>query len=267
MYNLGTSEFQYLEDRLIEHDIDLQTASSSVSPSGSVTFDGSGGAKLTTGSPVWIAAQVDVDENPINILEFDFEFLSDAAATLSVTFDENLVFVKDALAALDELTGSGLLWLGEDVTNGSHELRFTLESQTVTADAASALIQNIRIGYYSISAKVGTLTLSGDYNGNGAVEQGDLDLVLLNWGTIAAEPPSGWINDVPSGQVGQAQLDGVLLHWGDVVPFEAAIAANPAAPVPEPAGCVMLAAVAALACTAAQKRKATPGRRTPHAAC
>jgi hypothetical protein len=55
----------------------------------------------------------------------------------------------------------------------------------------------------------------GDYNGNGHVEQADLDLVLLNWGTELTDPAgAGWHNDLPDGIVDQAELDSVLLDWG-----------------------------------------------------
>jgi hypothetical protein len=69
----------------------------------------------------------------------------------------------------------------------------------------------------------------GDYNGNGTVEQADLDLVLLNWGQPGV--PNGWINDLPEGNIDQAELDGVLLNWGNM----AALSLGGAAGVPEPA--------------------------------
>lgn len=56
--------------------------------------------------------------------------------------------------------------------------------------------------------------IAGDYNASGTVEQGDLDLVLLNWGTDAGMPPAGWIAHLPAGTVDQGELDGVLLNWG-----------------------------------------------------
>jgi hypothetical protein len=73
----------------------------------------------------------------------------------------------------------------------------------------------------------------GDYNGNGAVEQADLDLVLLNWGLPGT--PGDWVNDLPEGNIDQAELDGVLLNWGST----AALGAFGTAGVPEPSAAVL----------------------------
>jgi glucose/arabinose dehydrogenase len=78
--------------------------------------------------------------------------------------------------------------------------------------------------------------LVGDYNGNGLVEQGDLDLVLLHWGLSAAERPPTWVLDLPFGTIDQDELDGVLLNWG------ASLAAATA--VPEPGTAFLLLLVA-----------------------
>ncbi len=42
------------------------------------------------------------------------------------------------------------------------------------------------------------MTLLGDYDGSGQVEQGDLDLVLQNWGRVTrGDIPAGWVNARP----------------------------------------------------------------------
>jgi hypothetical protein len=82
--------------------------------------------------------------------------------------------------------------------------------------------------------------LAGDYNGNGRVEQADLDLVLLNWGDLVVNPAGlGWKRSLPIGPIDQGELDGVLLNWGDTTAALGTVA------VPEP-GAVMLMAVASL---------------------
>lgn len=76
--------------------------------------------------------------------------------------------------------------------------------------------------------------LPGDYNNNGTVEQGDLDLVLLNWGSAASAVPDTWTNDPPAGIVDQSELDGVLLNWGNTFASSIAPAGGAALGVPEP---------------------------------
>lgn len=85
--------------------------------------------------------------------------------------------------------------------------------------------------------------LIGDYNDSRTVEQGDLDLVLQNWGTDGIEPPSGWARDVPRGPVDQGELDRILLNWGNSIsPLPAASS------VPEPSTAALLLAIAAILC-------------------
>ncbi len=97
------------------------------------------------------------------------------------------------------------------------------------------------IGFTDGSAGVLISTLTtdilGDYNNSGQVEQGDLDLVLQNWGLdttpgSGAGVPAGWVNDPPEGVIDQAELDGVLLNWGGTSAPE--FSQNPGV-VPEPA--------------------------------
>jgi hypothetical protein len=88
--------------------------------------------------------------------------------------------------------------------------------------------------------------IPGDYNGNGTVEQADLDLVLLNWGTGGV--PGGWVNDLPEGNIDQAELDGVLLNWGNM-----AAAGLGGSPVPEPASGILIVLFACV--TLAMRRR------------
>ena len=56
--------------------------------------------------------------------------------------------------------------------------------------------------------------LAGDYNNSGSVEQGDLDLVLNNWG---GDRTAGFVantDGLASLQVDQEELDRVLNNWG-----------------------------------------------------
>jgi uncharacterized protein YjbI with pentapeptide repeats len=75
---------------------------------------------------------------------------------------------------------------------------------------------------------------AGDYDGGGIVDQADLDLVLIHWGTDSAMPPAGWGNDLPIGPVDQDELDKVLLNWGS------APSALATTSVPEPSAAAIL---------------------------
>ncbi len=57
--------------------------------------------------------------------------------------------------------------------------------------------------------------ICGDYNGSGQVEQGDLDLVLQNWGTgTFTGDPAALPGGAFDGTVDQNELDKVLQNWG-----------------------------------------------------
>jgi polyhydroxybutyrate depolymerase len=74
-------------------------------------------------------------------------------------------------------------------------------------------------------------SLPGDYNQNGTVEQADLDLALLHWGSPFDGLPDTWVAQRPTeGSVDQSELDAVLLNWGQM-----AGGLGSAASVPEPA--------------------------------
>jgi len=80
--------------------------------------------------------------------------------------------------------------------------------------------------------------IAGDYNGSGLVDQGDLDLVLLNWGADGDVPPESWVSDLPLGAIDQGELDKVLLNWGSSA--VAGMAASRGAAVPEPSTMLLL---------------------------
>jgi hypothetical protein len=88
--------------------------------------------------------------------------------------------------------------------------------------------------YATGEVSVVAASLEGDYNGNGLVDQGDLDMVLGNWGIAAANEPAEWVNDPPSGFIDQDELDGVLGGWGN------SLASVSAAAVPEPTAGILV---------------------------
>ncbi len=80
----------------------------------------------------------------------------------------------------------------------------------------------------------------GDYDGSGQVEQGDLDVVLQNWGTGAfTGDEAALVGGGPfDGTVDQNELDGVLQNWGNTAAPD--FAGFNAAQLPEPASVAVL---------------------------
>ncbi|MEM1026590.1 MAG: hypothetical protein AAGJ38_00740 [Planctomycetota bacterium] len=81
--------------------------------------------------------------------------------------------------------------------------------------------------------------IEGDYNGNGLVDQADLNFVLANWGASTVPPefieaalPGGGPFD---GAVDQNELNGVLGNWGSSVNTQLSLNA-----IPEPAAAAAL---------------------------
>lgn len=121
------------------------------------------------------------------------------------------------------------------------------------ADASTAtnLNSEFQVAQFTFVSDASAL-LPGDYNNNGLVEQADLDLVLLNWGSELIDPgAAGWLADLPDGSIDQQELDKVLLGWGSSTATAVATSA-----VPEPSGFVLvLVSVAICAACRRQRRE------------
>jgi hypothetical protein len=77
----------------------------------------------------------------------------------------------------------------------------------------------------------------GDYNGDGRIDQADLDLSLLSWGDTggADRLASQWTHYLPVGVIGQTELDAVLLGWGQTRELSGQLSGDaPTSPIPEP---------------------------------
>ncbi|TWT46719.1 endonuclease I family protein [Botrimarina hoheduenensis] len=78
----------------------------------------------------------------------------------------------------------------------------------------------------------------GDFTGDGAVDNFDLNLLLLNWGAPTSPLPLGWNGDPPiGGSVDNDELNAMLLNWG---------AGTSSVAVPEPTGLVLVALLGGL---------------------
>lgn len=100
-------------------------------------------------------------------------------------------------------------------------------------DAAVVYLEALLIGG-------GNPDLPGDFNDSGAVEQGDLNLVLTNWGGIRGD----WANadGFATTNVDQEELNRVLTNWGNANPPSFS-----GSPIPEPAAITLCFVLGGLA--------------------
>jgi hypothetical protein len=129
--------------------------------------------------------------------------------------------------------GQTEVWVGQF---RSAEQSFVLSEESICVLQIRPIAEAIVDGIFAIDdfrfEAIQLGFLAGDYNGNGLVEQGDLDLVLGTWGSKAGDVPESWVNDLPVGIVDQAELDKVLGNWGRTAESPAPASATPAPHAP-----------------------------------
>ncbi|MEM8781304.1 MAG: hypothetical protein AAGE65_00485 [Planctomycetota bacterium] len=167
--------------------------------------------------------------------------------TLALTLDENLFggfdsYIDQQFVIMIALSQSASITGGfDDVVLQSFfggtitELRAEIDTDA-TVDlgfgGATTLVDAVTVTFRAAG-------LLGDFNGSGRVEQGDLNLVLNNWGSDRGD----WANadGFASVQVDQEELNAVLNNWGAAA--APSFTANPGVPEPGVAALVGLAAL------------------------
>ncbi len=173
---------------------------------------------------------------------------------LESNWDADLVFGLEYYAS-DDFTKLGETLATADTSVTGDGLSFSLTGTAVAGTAfvrPVVLFDNVNPAYLaqsnagafifdaSLSEAVAAL-LAGDYNNSGSVEQGDLDLVLNNWGGPRTAGFVANADGFATSNVDQEELDRVLNNWGSSSGPSFAGSA-----VPEP-GVAVLAAAAGLA--------------------
>ncbi|MEM7577539.1 MAG: peptidylprolyl isomerase [Planctomycetota bacterium] len=123
----------------------------------------------------------------------------------------NLDFQNDGFTVFARVVGSGM-----DVVDAIAALPRANAGGAFTTLPINGEIENNTIQRENVVLieSITTLeVLAGDFNNNGSVEQGDLNLVLNNWGQTASALPVGLYGFGP-GAVDQTALNLVLNNWG-----------------------------------------------------
>lgn len=115
---------------------------------------------MYSGSPVWMSQLIEVTE-PINFLQFNYAFNSDAEGVLSVFFDGQLIYRVDERYTMDTLNSTGSISLGE-ILPGQHTLSLRLDP--FTEEQSIVEISNVQTGIIkqvAVSAVENTASDSG----------------------------------------------------------------------------------------------------------
>ncbi len=172
---------------------------------------------------------VRIEENFDAELAFGLEFYG----------DDDFTKLGESLVVADtSVTGDGLSFdMSAVAPAGTVYVRPIVSFDNVNSFYLEQSLANLFIFETSLAEALDALV--GDYDGSGQVEQGDLDIVLQNWGTgTFTGDETALVGGGPfDGTVDQNELDGVLQNWGSTAsPDFAGVL------VPEPtlAGCLAL---------------------------
>lgn len=100
-----------------------------------------------------------------------------------------------------------------DVVSFTGTLGGTFDSITTSSEGTLDFDVEVTYGVGVVTVEVVSITalLAGDFNGDGAVDNNDLNLLLANWGQSTV--PAEWVNGF-EGVVDNDELNALLANWG-----------------------------------------------------
>lgn len=155
---------------------------------------------------------------------FVMEFLDGSGVVLDEeSLDLATVRTNSATWELHEITGTA--------PEGTAEVRVAVEALSLRSNREPG--GPFDDAYFDDFALVAAVSaIEGDFNGDGMVDNGDLNLLLSNWG--AGSVPGEWVNGFTA-PVDNGELNALLGNWG----------AGTSSAIPEPASLTLVAFVAA----------------------
>ncbi|TWT48588.1 PEP-CTERM sorting domain-containing protein [Botrimarina hoheduenensis] len=159
-----------------------------------------------------IGAQIEQDEYKVR-LEFEFADFNDGTDVVVTAFIQDIQIDLDPSNGIEANPGDRDTYTFKWDGNNQNYIGF--EGRAAPASLDFLMIETL------------AAPVSGDFNGDGKVDNGDLNLLLGSWG--ANTVPAAWVNGF-SAPVDNAELNALLGNWG----FGTAVA------VPEPTSVLIL---------------------------
>lgn len=136
-------------------------------------------------------------------------------ADSTVSGPPNSFLVEFDYFQLNEFNSTDMFESVDRMASGSFDVAFDPGDDQLSITFLSSLLVN---------ARVDEALLEGDFNGDGTVDNADLNLLLANWG--ASSVPSEWVNGFEA-PVDNDELNALLANWGagagDAVPEPSAL--------------------------------------------
>ncbi len=150
------------------------------------------------------------------------------------------LFINPTLGTLPTTPDIAAYQFNEDpnLLNGDGNRIRQIDELRIGSQNGPFQVDEIRIGSTFFDVTIPPITgglLAGDYNDSGSVEQGDLDLVLNNWGGPRTAGFVANADGFATANVDQEELDRVLNNWGS-----SNAPSFSGSPVPEPAVAALL---------------------------
>ncbi|MEM1098302.1 MAG: PEP-CTERM sorting domain-containing protein [Planctomycetota bacterium] len=190
-------------------------------------------------------ASVDLTADTIEIL-FDptDQTISELQSFRGFRFADN----QDTLASITGVTIDPATTLDlqpDDIRFFANNLTVNVAGLTLTSASPNRILLNVTFDEGALAA------ITGDYNGNGQVEQGDLNIVLNNWGSPLLPADGIAVDALPNGAsfdglIDQNELNAVLNNWGSTATPDLPGFATTSLPEPATAALLGLGGLATL---------------------
>lgn len=152
--------------------LSINSSSTTVSDTGTISDLSSTAFTMNTGSPVWLTTEFELLEDA-EFMRFSYEFLTESDGLLLVSVNGNLISLFDEGASLG-VNDSDWQWMGGVLEAGTHDIRFELTGGS--AVQSSVRVSNIQMGQFDLAP-------GPNYNNDNRIDELDYSVWRSTFGS------------------------------------------------------------------------------------